>query len=70
MIVVVISYTINGMFHDVSLIVMANMLLFFTAGVASNLHRQGRILKLNTALGIYNPSTGQVEAGERLVRAA
>lgn len=60
LIVLVANYCINGMFHDVSLITMGNTLLFFIAGVTSNLHRQGRIVKLNAALGVYNSSQPQV----------
>jgi hypothetical protein len=29
------NYAVNGMFHDMSVIPMANMLLFFVAGVTS-----------------------------------
>lgn len=60
LIVLVANYCINGMFHDVSLINMGNTLLFFVAGIASNLHRQGRIVKVNTALGVYNSGQPQM----------
>ncbi len=35
--VLVVNYAVNGMFHDVSLIAMIHMLLFFLAGVTSGL---------------------------------
>jgi hypothetical protein len=35
-------YFINGMFHDVSLIPMANMTLFFLAGVTAGLRSEIR----------------------------
>jgi O-antigen ligase len=34
---VISCYAVNGMFHDVSIIPMANMLLFFLAGIVNNL---------------------------------
>ena len=33
----IVAYTVNGMFHDVGIITMANMLLFFAAGVSQGL---------------------------------
>ena len=33
---VLVSYSINGLFHDVSIIPMANMLLFFLIGIVAN----------------------------------
>jgi len=40
-----LAYAGNGMFHDVSLIPMGNMLLFFLAGVANNIfsHQRGHL---------------------------
>ena len=69
LVVLLISYCVNGMFHDVSLINMGNTLLFFVAGVTSNLHRQGRIVKYNAALGIYQPPQSEVRTIQ-LTRAA
>ena len=37
MIVVLWAYFVNGMFHDVSAVPMANMTLFFMAGVTAGL---------------------------------
>ena len=37
MLVVLGSYFLNGMFHDVSAVPMANMFLFFLAGVTAGL---------------------------------
>lgn len=37
LIAMLIAYTVNGMFHDVSIIAMVHMLLFFQAGLVRNL---------------------------------
>jgi hypothetical protein len=50
MIVVLSNFLVNGLFHDVSIIPMGNMLLFFMAGITSNLHRQGENLKLRVMI--------------------
>ncbi len=40
MLIALAVYFINGMFHDVSVMPMANMTLFFLAGVTSGLRSQ------------------------------
>jgi hypothetical protein len=36
-----VNYVVNGMFHDVAIIPMVNMLLFFLAGVTEGLRAHG-----------------------------
>ncbi len=41
LVVLLCCHMINGMFHDVSIIPMGNALLFFVAGITTNLHANG-----------------------------
>ncbi len=58
MVVFLSNFFINGLFHDVSIIPMANMLLFFMAGITSNLHRQGENLKLRVLIDHHQVTHG------------
>lgn len=51
----IVAYTINGMFHDVGIITMVNMLLFFVAGVSQGLLPQTQ----------HAPATRQHRSNER-----
>jgi O-antigen ligase len=57
-IVVAANYVMNGMFHDMSIIPMVNMILFFFAGVTVNLEREA-------AAWEEHPTKAFVAAGNR-----
>jgi hypothetical protein len=40
--VVLLVYVVNGMFHDTSIVPMMHMLMFFLAGITTNIHRRCR----------------------------
>lgn len=47
---VLLNYSINGMFHDVSIIPLSNLLLFFAMGVANNLSTVGLAIPIELEL--------------------
>ena len=53
--VVLGNYLVNGMFHDVSLIPMVNMFLFFVAGIAAGLRLPSATTREATALEDRSP---------------
>ncbi|HMP79467.1 MAG TPA: O-antigen ligase family protein [Pirellulaceae bacterium] len=59
--IVLINYTVNGMFHDTSIIPQANMVLLFVAGIVGRLAQASAIsaTPVNAVgpLSIANPST-------------
>lgn len=53
--VVLANYAMNGMFHDMSIIPMMNMLLFFLAGVTVNLQTQAAEWQNQNSAGALEP---------------
>ena len=58
MFVTLVGYVVNGMFHDTSILPMMHMLMFFLAGIASNIYRSfcdqvsaGQQMSLEEAFG-------------------
>lgn len=54
-VVLLIGYCINGMFHDVSIIPMQHMLLFFWVGVINNIHSRRNTFKNINSQSIRGP---------------
>lgn len=59
MIVMLLNYSINGLFHDVSIIPMQNMLLMFLFGILNNIQSQ----PLPFEVGCEVPTTGGLVCG-------
>ena len=54
-VVLLIGYCINGMFHDVSIIPMQHMLLFFWIGVINNIHSRSHTFESDESQTIRGP---------------
>jgi len=64
MIVLVLNYTINGMFHDVSIIPMQNLLLLFLFGIVNNIRTADSLPEVPR--GVLNDINSEQQISHRM----
>jgi len=54
-VVLLVAYSVNGMFHDVSIIPMVHMLAFFWMGLVNNVYSRPEAFQKNEASPVQEP---------------